>query len=66
MSLRIHICRDTIDADRIIDAKKILLKNPNLNATKLTEPEIIIYDYSDDPNNPTQLNQNKVCVIINN
>ncbi len=62
MSLRIHICQDTAHADLIIAAEV----NPGINPPKLTEPDIIIYDYSDDPNVPTQINTNKVCVIFDN
>ena len=62
MSLRIHICPDTAHADRIIAAEV----NPGINPRKLTEPDIIVYDYSDDPNVSMQININKVCVIFDN
>jgi hypothetical protein len=64
MTLRIHICRDTADAKGIIQTEKLVLNDPNLDAKILTEPDIVIFDYSKNRNNPSQVNENKVCVVF--
>ena len=64
MSLRIHICEDENAADRIIATEKIQLGNPGLQSRQLSEPDIVIFDYSKDPNHPLQVNENKVCVVF--
>ena len=64
MSLRIHICKDENAANLIIETEKRLLEDPGLQGRQLREPEIVIFDYSNDPNHPRQINANKVCVVF--
>ena len=64
MSLRIHICEDENAAERIIETEKIRLNNPGLQSRQLRRPNIVIFDYSNDPNNPIVVNKNKVCVLF--
>lgn len=64
MSLRIHICRDVDEADRLIETERLALGDPFLRATMLIEPDIVVYDYSKNPNDPVLVNENKVCVVF--
>lgn len=64
MSLRIHICQDNDDANRLIKTEKRVLGKTDVTARILAEPEIVIFDYSSDSNNPILINENKVCVIF--
>jgi hypothetical protein len=64
MSLRIHICNDENAANQIIETEKLRLENPLLQSQQLSEPEIVIFDYSQDPHHPLQVNSSKVCVLF--
>jgi hypothetical protein len=65
MSLRIHICRDEDHADKVIETERLVLNDPTLAAQILTEPDILVFDYSQDPNHPALANENRVCVLFN-
>lgn len=64
MSLIIHICQDIDHAETIAATADAF--SAGATSTILSEPDIIIYDYSEDPNNPRQINENKICVVFQN